>query len=860
MNPCLFCDSTEHESSNCEKAKKMGLSERRECVKRKRACFNCLKMGHSFRTCRVNLKCAWCSRRHVILMCPEMSKEDSNSKSIEPVKNECNLASYCSDPKVFMQTLRVKIRNIDSHLVIRAVIDTGSQKSYITEEAAERLHYEPIAEQHMTHSLFGGAKSDTVRHKKFIVRLSSLDDNYSCNFVALDQRIICEEIPSIKRGVWLEELRKLNVDITDVHQDNQSVSVLIGADIAGKLLTGRRHILKCALVAVETYLGWTLMGKVPGSEKREDATTVAISMFVKDRKISDLWTLDVLGIREPFENKTVKEHEKEVSEALLQTVKVNEKGRYEVKLPWLENHPPLNDNKELAIRRLQSTVKRLKGDNVFSDYDLVFDEWLAEGIIERVPVSEEANWGHYLPHRHVIKENSTTKIRPVFDASAKDQRFPSLNECLEKGPNLIELVSSILLRFREGNNGIISDIKKAFLQISIDQKDRDFLRFFWFDKQGNIVILRHCRVVFGVSCSPFILGAVINMHLREVIESLDNNLKTTFLKENIVRLLQSFYVDNYVTSVNSVEQVIKFISDAKAVMELAGFDLRGWEYNGDNSHENQVAVLDTVWDKRFDTLSLNMPALDQFCKEKVTKRNILSLAHRIFDPLGICCPIALCPRILLQETWTQKLSWDDEVSVDIKNRFLSWVQDLDDLKNIQIPRCLLGKISEGDDVSIHTFCDASKLAYATVVFIRIENSSGVKVNFVQAKSRVAPINKEKSDGRRSIPRLELLAAAIGVRLTVSILDSLNFKNAKVYYWSDSSTVLAWVRRECNWGVFCVEPSQRNTRIIRSRLLAARSWATKSCRFTIERLYSSTAIEVEMVGGSGLVTYESRSMA
>lgn len=235
-----------------------------------------------------------------------------------------------------------------------------------------------------------------------------------------------------------------------MERDVLSVSILIGADIAGKLLTGRRHILKCGLVAVETLLGWTLMGAVPLVGERENATMMAISMFVKDNNIEGLWTLDVLGIKDPIETKTQKEREEETEESFLKTVKVNSLGRYEVQLPWLEKHPGLNDNKDLAVRRLQSTVKKLQAEGPYADYQAVFESWLAEGIIECVPEKERDNWGHYLPHRHVVKENSTTRIRPVFGASAKERQFLSLNECLERGPNLIERVTSVLLRFREG--------------------------------------------------------------------------------------------------------------------------------------------------------------------------------------------------------------------------------------------------------------------------------------------------------------------------------------------------------------------------------------------------------------------------
>ena len=77
----------------------------------------------------------------------------------------------------------------------------------------------------------------------------------------------------------------------------------------------------------------------------------------------------------------------------------------------------------------------------------VFQKWKNENIIEEVKTSSE-NEGHYLPHRAVIKESRSTPVRPVFDASAKEKGSPSLNCCLERGANLIELIPSILLRFR----------------------------------------------------------------------------------------------------------------------------------------------------------------------------------------------------------------------------------------------------------------------------------------------------------------------------------------------------------------------------------------------------------------------------
>jgi len=96
--------------------------------------------------------------------------------------------------------------------------------------------------------------------------------------------------------------------------------------------------------------------------------------------------------------------------------------------------------------------------------------------------------GHYLPHRPVVKGSGTTRVRTVFDASARERGQPSLNQCLEKGMNLIEIILTLLLHFRLHRIGIIADIQKAFLQISLCKEDRNFFRFLWVTAEGTLKI------------------------------------------------------------------------------------------------------------------------------------------------------------------------------------------------------------------------------------------------------------------------------------------------------------------------------------------------------------------------------------
>jgi hypothetical protein len=195
-------------------------------------------------------------------------------------------------------------------------------------------------------------------------------------------------------------------------------------------------------------------------------------------------------------------------------------GRYEVSLPFKEEHPPLPDNYESSKKRLTALVHRLQQKpDVLQSYDDVIQDQLKNGVIEKVNEEESPGPGkvHYLPHREVIRlDKETIKLRVVFDASAKSNGT-SLNDCLCVGPPMSRLLYNILLRFRIHKTALMADIEKAFLNISIVPEHRDSLRFMWpanpTSQCSDIDCYRLTRVVFGVNSSPFILNATIRHHL-----------------------------------------------------------------------------------------------------------------------------------------------------------------------------------------------------------------------------------------------------------------------------------------------------------------------------------------------------------
>jgi len=123
-----------------------------------------------------------------------------------------------------------------------------------------------------------------------------------------------------------------------------------------------------------------------------------------------------------------------------------------------------------------------------------------------------------------VENSVTTKIRPVFDASSHEKDTPSLNDCLEKGPNLIEQIPALLMRFRENKMGVVADTEKAFLQISVHPKDRNFLKFLWIDVSGQEIVYQHQRVVFSVNSNPFLLGTTLDLHLSRSLDKFDADI------------------------------------------------------------------------------------------------------------------------------------------------------------------------------------------------------------------------------------------------------------------------------------------------------------------------------------------------
>ncbi|GFX32598.1 integrase catalytic domain-containing protein [Trichonephila clavipes] len=185
---------------------------------------------------------------------------------------------------------------------------------------------------------------------------------------------------------------------------------------------------------------------------------------------------------------------------------------------------------------------------------------------------------------------------------------------------------------------------------------------------------------------------------------------------------------------------------------LTGADFYGQLFTGINKLECGLIACETysglLWDRKEDLLFCDTSHIDT-AGERMFRRNVLSCIQKVFDLIGFTCPVTIVPKLLLQETWREKIGWDERLPMHAEKKMMQWLQDLSNLNIIKIPRCVI-PIEFRGHYSMHTFCDASSSSYACVVYLRTEGKDGVNIQLLQAKSRVAPLRKT------TVYRLELV--------------------------------------------------------------------------------------------------------
>lgn len=836
---CEFCGD-EHKLCFCKQFISQNYEKRHEFVKNNKICYNCLGSNHSVRFCQKATTCRICKKKHHSLLHPggAPAAAGNTSSSVQPIaeasgmdvvggtsttgssrsSNEITPVVTCfskgkSSNQVLLPTALVSVESkTGQYRPIRALLDQGSQASFVTEATVQSLGLRKTA-ANLTISGVGGNQKSMKSKSAVTLNIQSFTDpNFKMEIKCFILTNITTLLPD--KGVSVPEWVQFeNLCLADPNFNSPNkIDMLLGAEVYSQII--REGVLRGPVgppVAQFTSLGWILSGPM-GTTDTANKISVLHAHVNENDVLKSFWELE----NEPLLSTPILTKDEQKCEDLFAaTTRRDEHGRYVVKLPFREDVQPWNhgESRKIAIKRLESLERKFAKDKVLQErYTEVINEYLELGhmvLVPKLEVNKEPSV--YLPHHAVVREDkSTTKVRVVFDASCKYANGISLNDTLMVGPTLQPDLRHLIMSWRKHPVCLVADIEKMYRMVKVAEEDCDFQRIVWRNQSSDEILDYKLLVVtFGTASAPYLAVKALMQVAVDYKEKYP--LAAT-------RVAKEFYMDDLMTGCQTIEDGLELYQEMNALLKEGGFVLQKWSSNknellkmidqreeregediGENKNlefnkDNIVKILGLTWNRNHDEFQYSVKLAP--LTAPVTKRKIISDVARLFDPLGWIAPCVIKAKIFIQRLWLAGTEWDEEPPISILEDWYTYRNELSQLTDYRIPRWLSTKDDDAV-VELHGFADASNVAYAAVVYVRVVDASGtVHVVLIGAKTRVAPVRQI------SIPRLELCGAVLLAKLLVEIAEVLQIPRNKVRAWTDSTVVLAWLNKHpSNWKTF-----------------------------------------------------------
>ncbi len=339
-------------------------------------------------------------------------------------------------------------------------------------------------------------------------------------------------------------------------------------------------------------------------------------------------------------------------------------------LLWKDKHSALQDNRHVVEHRLKLLGKRLQRDPSLAEaYKKTIESDVSNGYVKQLSDEEAAahvskEW--YLPHHPVLNPNKPGKVRRVCDAASK-LNGSSLNDHLIAGPDLLNSLTGVFMRFREEKIALSADIEAMFNQVAVPKDDQSVLRFLWRDSPDTqIDVYQYRRHIFGAKCSPTCSNYALLRNAKD---------NSQLYPEAAVAVERNFYMDDFFKSVESVARAAKIFTKLVDLCKGGKFCLTKWiSDNRDVINEipaperaASVKVIDEYaempteralgvgWDTQQDHFVFKVKKRNL----AITRRQVLSLIASLFDPLGFLAPFLVRAKIILQRIWQLGVAWDD---------------------------------------------------------------------------------------------------------------------------------------------------------------------------------------------------------
>jgi hypothetical protein len=800
---CKICNKSDHSIDVCEGFRRMDVRQRWDAASKYKLCFSCLR-NHSSYDCKDKKICNMngCIKKHHRLLHKDVAQPPPEQVHVNDTSD--------GGKSVLLRIIPVVLKGPNGSVRTYALLDEASTVTLVETSLVEKIGVDgtrvPLCCR-WTNDITRVEKdskkvtfeiSGATNEKFFELKGARTIDDLSLPTQFLNVEELHKRYPYVNRSIW----RSIS---------KAKPQILIGQDNASLIVT--RNVIQPefdSVVLSKCYLGWTAHGPVTMTGKLTHTASVNLCCEHADdmlhEQVKDFFKVESFGVALVKEEKERSVDDRKSLEIANRTFR-DIGGRYEVGLPWRNAETVLPDSKAMALQRLSCLERKLNRDKPLADtYCSKIDELFTKGYAREVKMEElsSAKKVWFLPHFPVQNPSKPGKVRVVFDAAAK-VKGSCLNDYLLAGPDWLTSLFGVLCKFREHRIAFTADIQEMFNQVHIIDEDTFAQCFLWrkLDVNSAPKIYQMKAMLFGTKSSPF---------LAQFVKNKNAEIHQPLYPEAAKAIIENHYVDDYLGGAESIEKAAELIREVIHVHEKGGFRLTKFVANSkevlaeipsDLVDVDKVSTIDKKvhervlgvdWNSETDCFTFNL----KFHKvnQKViggtqipTKRDVLKTAMSLYDPLGFLVPITIKSKIFLQNIWRAGIGWDDEISSSMFDQWKKWLIELQCVTSIQIPRCYSLNLKEASSIQLHTFCDASEDAYSTVIFLRVEHQQKCEVSFVAAKARVAPLKT------LTIPKLELMAAVAGSRLATTVREQLSFNIDRNVYWSDSRTVLDWLRSE-----------------------------------------------------------------
>ena len=455
----------------------------------------------------------------------------------------------------------------------------------------------------------------------------------------------------------------------------------VGGEFCVELLIGMDHAkilmpleVRCGPVHGQPYatrlmFDWSLNGPFPGPHSQQSVTANFVNLERLDQQVENLWKLEAHDIDDYV---CLSQEDQFVLDLWNREVR-HVDGHYELPVLWKNGRPDFPCNKYMAYVRLDSLLRKLERNQAIDEYSENIEKLVSDGFAECVPTDcvPESGSVWYIPHHGVTSESKPGKLHIVFDCAAKQAGVSLNSKCLE-GPDQNNKLLHVLLWFRQYEYAIMADVCAMYHQVKIPEMDRDCLRFLWQVGGQNVEYRMTCHLFGGKWCSSSTTFA-----LRRCVEDTE---VSQLVQDTVCR---SFYVDDMLQSVRTLEEATEVIHGTKHALQFGGFELTKYVVNHPSllesicvddraetvkvmSQEMIGKALGIKWNVSDDTFYCITRT--QEAAACVTRRKVLSQVSSMYNPFGLICPVVFSVKLLFQEATRLKMAWDDELPFQISHR------------------------------------------------------------------------------------------------------------------------------------------------------------------------------------------------